>query len=113
MSRRSDRGPLLDMRNYGREAVAMFDGASADALENDRTLHLALLYLVQTVGEAATRLSGEVRAAHPEIPWKDVIGMRNRLAHGYDQILRERLHETVAVDLPKLIVQINAVLAEE
>ena len=91
----------------------MFEAASADALESDRTLHLALLYLVQTVGEAATRLSDEVRAAHPEIPWKDIIGMRNRLAHGYDQILRERLHETVTVDLPKLIRQVNAVLGAE
>ena len=56
MSRRTDRGPLRDMRDYAREAVETFQTASADALENDRKLDWALRYLVLTVGEAATRV---------------------------------------------------------
>ena len=51
MSRRTDRGPLRDMRDYAREALETFQTASADALENDRTVDWALRYLVLTVGE--------------------------------------------------------------
>ena len=113
MSRRTDRGPLRDMRDYAREALETFQTASADALENDRTVDWALRYLVLTVGEAATRVSPELRAAHPEIPWRKMVGMRNLLTHGYDEVERERLYDTVAVHLPKLIDQLNAILGEE
>lgn len=113
MSHRSDRGPLRDMRDHAREAVERFETASADDLEGDRTLELALRYLVLTVGEAATRVSPEFREAHVEIPWRRVVGMRNVLAHRYDAIDRERLLDTVAVHLPKLVEQLNAILGEE
>ena len=56
MSRRNDRGALQDMRDHAREAVEMFNAASADALETDRKLQLSLCYLIQNVGEAATRV---------------------------------------------------------
>jgi uncharacterized protein with HEPN domain len=101
------------MRHFARKAIGVFNTASADALENDTTAHFAIRYLVMTVGEAANRVSPEFRAAHPEIPWVDVIGMRNRLAHGYDQVSREILHDTVALYLPKLVGQLDAILADE
>ena len=88
----------------------MFGAASADDLESDTAVHFAIRYLVMTVGEAASRVPSEFRDAHPEIPWVDVIGMRNRLAHGYDQISREILHDTVALYLPKLVGQLDAIL---
>ncbi len=113
MSRRTDRGPLRDMRDYAQEALETFQTASADALENDRTVDWALRYLVLTVGEAATRVSPELRAAHPEIPWRKMVGMRNLLTRGYDEVERERLYDTVAAHLPKLVDQLNAILGEE
>ena len=66
-----------------------------------------------TVGEAANRVSIEFQRQHPEIPWRHVVGMRNLLAHGYDEVVRERLHVTVAVQIPRLIEQLNDILAEE
>ncbi len=113
MSRRTDHGPLRDMRHFARKAIGMFDTGSADALESDTAVHFALRYLVMAVGEAANRVSPEFRAGHPEIPWVDVIGMRNRLAHGYDQISREILHDTVALYLPKLVGQLDTILGDE
>ncbi len=113
MSRRTDHGPLRDMRHFAREAIGVFGAASADELEHDTAVHFAIRYLVMTVGEAASRVPPEFRAAHPEIPWVDVIGMRNRLAHGYDQISREILHDTVALYLPKLVGQLDAILGDE
>ena len=113
MSHRTDHGPLRDMRHFARTAIQMFNEAAPDALESDTEVHFALRYLVMTVGEAANRVSPEVRAAHPEIPWVDVIGMRNRLAHGYDQISREILHDTIALYLPQLVGQLDAILGDE
>ena len=113
MSRRTDHGPLQDMRDFARKAIGMFETAGTDTLESDTAVHFALRYLVLTVGEAANRVSPEFRAMHPEIPWRDVIGMRNRLAHGYDQISREILHDTVALYLPQLVGHLDAILEDK
>lgn len=113
MSRRTDIGPLRDMRHFARTAIQMFDGATPDTLEGDTAVHFALRYLVMTVGEAANRVSPAFRAVHPEIPWRKVVAMRNVLAHAYDQVERERLHDTVAVELPKLVGQLDAILGNE
>ncbi len=110
MSDHDDRGPLLDMLEAARKAVGVFEAATADELERDLRTHLALLHLIVIVGEAASRVCRERQEAHPEIPWSDVIGMRNRLVHGYDQVDREIVHDTVASDLPRLIVQLRAIL---
>lgn len=113
MSRRTDHGPLRDMRHFARTAIEMFNEATPDALESDTEVHFALRYVVMTVGEAANRVSPEFRTAHPEIPWLDVIGMRNRLAHGYDQVSREVLHDTIALYLPKLVGQLDTILGDK
>lgn len=113
MSRRTDDVALRDMREYALAAAETFENATADALQNDRTVDSALRYQVMTVGEAANRVSTEFQAQHPEIPWRQVVGMRNLLAHGYDEVVQERLHVTVAAQIPGLIEQLNAILGEE
>lgn len=113
MSRRTDDLALRDMREYACAAVETFENATADALQQDRTVDSALRYQVMTVGKAANRVSAEFRDRHPEIPWRQMVGMRNLLAHGYDDVVQERLHDTVAIHLPRLIEQLNAILGEE
>ncbi len=110
MSRRSDRAALRDLVDAAREAVEMFDAATPDELERDRRTLLALTHLVVIVGEAANRCSPAIRERHPRVPWEAIRGMRNRLVHGYDQVSREILHDTVAVDLPRLIDQVSDLL---
>ena len=101
------------MRHFARTAIQMFDEAAPDALEGDTAVHFALRYLVMTVGEAANRVSPEFRGEHPEIPWRKAVAMRNVLTHGDDQVERERLHDTIAVDLPKLVGQLDTILGDE
>ena len=113
MSRRTAFGPLRDMRHFAWTAIQMFDGADPDALEDDTAAHFALRYLLVTVGGAAHRVSPEFRTAHPELAWRKVDAMQKALAHGYDQVEREGLHDTVAVDLPKLVGQLDAILGDE
>ena len=84
MSKRDDRVSLVDMLIHAREAVDLLGEASADELKSDRVMQLALMRLVEIVGEAANRISPATQQRHPEIPWPLIIEMRNRIVHEYD-----------------------------
>lgn len=71
---------------------------------------LALARLLEIVGEAAGRVSPEYRAAHPELPWAAMSGLRNRLAHAYFDVDLDVLLDIVTNDLPPLIRQVELLL---
>ncbi len=75
-------------------------------------MELALIRLVEIVGEASARVSSEIQTKHPSIPWPQVIGMRNRLIHGYDSVDLDILWDTIVVDLPPLIAELGKILGE-
>ena len=102
-----DRTRLRHMLDAAREAVAIGAGRSRDDLAADRVLALALVKLIEVVGEAATRVTRELQRAHPEIPWRQITGMRHVLVHDYDRIDPERVWSTVATDLPALIAALE------
>ena len=112
MSRHEDTVSLRQMLDHIEEAVALTQGRTRDDLESDRVFFLALLKLVEIVGEAATRVSQATQAAHPELPWREVIGTRNRLIHGYDAVDYDILWEIVATDFPPLSQEIKILLSE-
>ena len=105
--RREDRSYLLDMLVAAREAVAFAEGLSYDEFAQDRRSQLAILKSVEIVGEAASRLSAETKERHPEIPWREIVGMRNRLVHAYFDIDLRLVWETVDSDLPVLVAQLE------
>ncbi|MBI3962533.1 MAG: DUF86 domain-containing protein [Deinococcus sp.] len=72
------------MRDYAQEAVELVRGKHRSDLDKERLLQLALVRLIEIVGEAAGRVSQETQAQHPHIAWAQIISMRNRLVHGYD-----------------------------
>ena len=78
------------------------DSKSAEALDTDGMLRFGTVKLVEVIGEAANMLSKELRAAHPEVPWPLIIGMRHRLVHDYFRIDTSILAEVVDVHLPVL-----------
>lgn len=102
MSRRDDRVSLMDMRNYAVEAVDLTEGKSLNDLFEDRVRQLALLKLVETVGEAANRVSDKTKQKHSTIPWPQIVGVRNRLVHGYDAVNLDILWKIIRNDLPHL-----------
>lgn len=110
MSRHDDQISLRQMRSHAQEAVAMGRGKTQDEIAADRKLQLALTRLIEIVGEAATRVSQETRLRHPQIPWPEMVGMRNRLIHGYDMVDWAVLQGTITVDLPQLVTQLDAIL---
>ena len=101
---------LRHMIDAGKEAVELARGKTRDEIENERMLNLSLVRLIEVVGEAASRVSREGQAKYPSIPWRQVIGMRNRLIHGYDEIDFEMLYETVTEDIPHLIAELEKIL---
>lgn len=108
--------PLIRLRHmldHASEAVEMIRGRKRQDLDDDRKLELALVRLVEVVGEAASRISREDQARYPSIPWPQVTGMRHRLIHGYDTIDLQVLWDTVTDDLPPLIAALEAVVGPD
>lgn len=102
MARHDDSVTLRQMLDYIEEAVALAKDRTRADIESDRVFFLALLKLVEIVGEAATRISEPMQAAHPGIPWREIIGTRNRLIHGYDAVDYNILWDIVTADFPSL-----------
>lgn len=110
MSQHDDGVSLQQMLDHANEAVEFVRGSSRGDLESDRKLELALVRLVEIVGEAATRVSESKRRELSQIEWPKVVAMRNRLIHGYDMVDLNILWDTTQSDLPALIEHLEAAL---
>ena len=110
---RDDAGYLLDMLLAARDATSFLAGLTWEQFENSRLHQNAVIKAIEITGEAASRISPQTRAAHPEIPWSEVIGMRHRLVHGYFEVDLQKVWDTVHRDLPLLIAQIEPLVPPE
>lgn len=102
-----DAAYLWDMQQAAQEVESMLAGKTLAQFLDDRVLLRAIERGIEIIGEAARRVSPDYAAAHPEIPWRQIIGQRNILAHEYGQIDHELLYKTAAEDIPRLIRQIE------
>ena len=109
MSRHDPEVALRQMLDHAREAMILSKGKSAQELVDDRVLCLAIIRLMEIVGEAANRDPHEKRSKHPEIPWTQIISFRNRLIHGYDAIDYEILWQILNYDLPELVSSLESI----
>jgi len=107
MRLREDTILLNDMLDYARRAVDAVKGRSREVLDADVVLVGALERFVEVIGEAAHRLSESTRESAPEIPWHEIIAMRNRLVHGYFAVDLDILWSVVSKDLPHLITHLE------
>jgi uncharacterized protein with HEPN domain len=73
-------------------------------------LRSACCYQIAVIGEAVKRVSQTTRSRHPEIPWKDIAGMRDRLIHGYDSVDIDELWKTATEDVPLLLARVGTIL---
>ena len=101
---------LRQMLDYAQTAVTLSRGRKRNDLDKDITFNLALTRSIEIIEEAANRVPDEFQDAHTEIPWIEIIGMRNRLIHGYDEVDFDFLWNVVRNDLPSLIKQLNKIL---
>ena len=98
---------MLDMARKATDFVA---GKSRADLDTDEKLALALVRALEIIGEAANHVSPQVRGGLPAIPWRQAIGMRNRIIHAYYDVDLNIVWETVRDDLPTLIAAVEAAL---
>jgi uncharacterized protein with HEPN domain len=110
---------LADYLAHMLEAVELargyVTGISKDDFLKDRRTQQAVVLNLITIGEAASRIVNEHKvfaAAHPEIPWAQMRGMRNRMAHGYFDIDLSIVWDTVQSSLPELERQLRAVVSQ-
>ena len=104
---------LLDMLLYCDEASRLAATITFSEFEASRLHQLAVVKAVETIGEAASQVSAETQEALPEIPWPHIIGMRNRLVHGYGAIQLELVWKTVQEDVPALADQLRPLVPKE
>ncbi len=111
MTQHSDDVSLRHMLDHAREALAILGDHSREGLAESRVLQLALLHLIEIVGEAASKVSPATRANLDNLPWRGMVGMRNRIIHGYDTVNIAVLWDTLEFDLPELVAMLEAHLA--
>lgn len=81
-------------------------------LDDDRMLPLALVRLIEIIGEAANNVSQSKQAKYSKIPWRQIIGMRNRIIHAYFDVDLEIVWQVITEDLPPLLVKVEQAIKE-
>ncbi|WP_017303319.1 DUF86 domain-containing protein [Spirulina subsalsa] len=90
------------MLNHAQEAMTIMQSKTRQDLDSDRLLNLAIVRLLEIIGEAASRIPKEDCCQYPTIPWHAIISMRNRLIHNYGNVDLDIVWQVVSQDLPKL-----------
>jgi uncharacterized protein with HEPN domain len=106
-----DAALLLDMLKYAEEASGVVRGMTYERFAADRLRVLALERTVEIVGEAARHVSPERKKSMPGIPWNEIHGQRNVLAHMYGKIDHFQLFRTAREDLPQLMAILRKTLS--
>lgn len=101
---------LRHMLDAATEAEDFVRDKHRNDLGNDRILELALVKCIEIIGEAANSISKECQDGFPQIPWADIVGMRNRLIHAYFEINLDILWKTLTDDIPPLIFELKKII---
>ncbi len=104
---------IHQMLDHSKEAVEMAGGYTRSDLDTNRMLSLALIRLMEIIGEAANRVPRPFRSRYPQVPWRDISDLRNRLIHGYDTVNLDILWTIIQNDLPPLILQLEKIISKE
>lgn len=110
---KDDRVYLGHMYDLARKAVKKLDGKSLADFDADDTLQLALVHLVQTLGESARHVSEATRARYPQIPFRQIVGMRHKVVHDYLDVDLDVVYRVVTGDLPALIEVLAKIVPAE
>jgi uncharacterized protein with HEPN domain len=104
-----DKDSLLDIINAARQVLSYMSQVEWVEFTSNSEKQDAVLYRILVMGEATKRLSDEFRAQHPEISWKQIAGMRDVIAHEYDQLDLEVVRDVMQVKIPQLLPQLEQI----
>lgn len=108
-----DEAVLLDILRAARLVVEFRAGMDEAAFLKDMKTQSAVLHQLLILGEAVKRLSPQFCQRHPEIPWRLIAGMRDRLIHEYDVVDLEEVWRTAVSDIPQLIMLLEPLVPIE
>ena len=91
------------------EKISIRAGKGRQAFDADEDVQIVLVHLVQVIGEAASGLSDEMTSAHPEVPWRQIVAIRNRVVHGYFEVDLDILWDVATIDVPHLAGQVRTI----
>ncbi len=106
-----DRIRIQHMPDAAKKAINSAKGRDRGELASDPVWALGLVKCLEIVGEAAARVKKQTRAKHPQIPWTQIITMRNRLVHLYFEIDQDQVWKAVTEDMPPLVEGLERILA--
>lgn len=98
-----DRAYIQDIIDAARLAMSYLNKVTEEEFAHDTQIQDAVIRRIEIIGEAARRVSPELRGANPQIPWSEMIGMRNLMIHDYDDVDVHVVWNTVQKDLPQLL----------
>ena len=109
---RSDEERIRHMIDAIRMALDHAEGQTFESITRSQPLQQLFIRSLEILGEAAARVSEPYRHQHPEIPWRSMISIRNRLIHGYFEIELSIVWTTITDDLPEILGPIEALLRD-
>ena len=104
---------VLDMLLAAKKVLEFTQGVDWGRFRHDDLVQNAVMRQIQIIGEAARMVSPEYQSEHPEVPWRDMVGMRNRLVHEYFRILPGRVWDVVEKHIPELVQLLEPLVPPE
>lgn len=108
--KRPDTKLLLDMLQSAQLAVQYLADSDRSTLDSAQLLQDAVACRLEVLGKAAARVSAETRAAYPHLPWREMVGMRNRIVHGYFQVDLDVIWNVVQHELAPVIASLRTIV---
>ena len=110
---KKDKAYLIDMLDAISDIEVFIANVNEAEFYKNKEKKYAVVRALEIIGEAAKNLSKELRAKHKEIPWKEIVGMRDKLIHWYFGIKWELVWETVKNKIPELKNQLLKISEEQ
>ncbi len=111
--RNDDRVRIMHMIDSAESLAQFIAGRKRADLDTDRMLLFAIVRAIELVGEAASKVTNETRDTVPDVPWTAIVGMRNRLIHGYFDIDSDVVWKTVTDEIPALLRSLKALVERQ
>jgi uncharacterized protein with HEPN domain len=104
---------LKHMLEAAQKAIMFTQDRSRHVLDSDEVLALAVVRLLEIIGEASKNISDSIKSKYPAVPWKQIAGTRDRLMHGYFDVDLDIVWEIITSDLPPLSDSLEQILRDE